>query len=176
MPPQKHSSTHAVEEAVAHVQGASLKATATLLCEVYQLPDHQDGENEMRAVAFLLFAILFTLLFGLIGWAVVGVLIWKYWGEVLLLAVAAALGTFLRSPDGRRFMHGIQGSGVPRPTSDERKACPYCSESIMASAKICRFCNRDLPTEASPYPSARRPPQAPSPRGPFRELIRNLFD
>ena len=32
-----------VEEAVAYVQGRSLKATATLLREVYELPDHQVG-------------------------------------------------------------------------------------------------------------------------------------
>jgi hypothetical protein len=36
-----------VEEAVAYVQGESLKATATLLREVYQLPDHQAGETIM---------------------------------------------------------------------------------------------------------------------------------
>jgi hypothetical protein len=40
---------HMVEEAVAYVQGESLKATATLLREVYQLPDHQD-QGDINAI------------------------------------------------------------------------------------------------------------------------------
>jgi hypothetical protein len=39
-----------VEEADAYVQGESLKASATLLCEVFQLPDHQ-VEGNMKAFA-----------------------------------------------------------------------------------------------------------------------------
>ncbi len=42
VPPQTHSSTILVEEAYGYVQGESLKPYATLLREVYQLPDHQD--------------------------------------------------------------------------------------------------------------------------------------
>ena len=36
-----HSSTYMVEEAYGYVQGESLKPYATLLCEVFKLPDHQ---------------------------------------------------------------------------------------------------------------------------------------
>ena len=46
MLPSKALLNHMVEEAVAYVQGESLKATATLLREVYQLPDHQVGEKD----------------------------------------------------------------------------------------------------------------------------------
>ena len=39
----KHSSTRMVEEALAYVQGESLKANAALLTEAFKLPDHQSG-------------------------------------------------------------------------------------------------------------------------------------
>lgn len=46
-----------VEEASAYVQGESLKADATLLREVFQLPDHQQGKRMLTFIGLtLLFA------------------------------------------------------------------------------------------------------------------------
>jgi hypothetical protein len=28
--------------------------------------------------------------------------------------------------------------------ADERRKCPHCAEWIMADAKVCRFCGRDV--------------------------------
>ncbi len=61
MLPSKHSSTYAVGEAYAHVQGESLKAYAALLIEAYQLPDHQgEGSRSMKLPSMLLAAFLLT--------------------------------------------------------------------------------------------------------------------
>jgi hypothetical protein len=38
---------HMVEEALAYVQGESLKANAALLTEAFKLPDHQAGDTSM---------------------------------------------------------------------------------------------------------------------------------
>ncbi|HSY51406.1 MAG TPA: hypothetical protein VLC46_21560 [Thermoanaerobaculia bacterium] len=35
-----------------------------------------------------------------------------------------------------------------RPESDaddDRRACPYCAESVKRAARVCRFCSRDIP-------------------------------
>ncbi len=37
---------------------------------------------------------------------------------------------------------------VPKPAPVEpTKTCPYCAETIKTAAKVCRFCNHELPTE-----------------------------
>ena len=36
------------------------------------------------------------------------------------------------------------------PASEEgRRVCPYCAEQIKTAAKVCRFCQRELPTVAA---------------------------
>lgn len=37
------------------------------------------------------------------------------------------------------------GEGSSGHASSSREPCPYCAEDIKPAAKICRFCDRDLP-------------------------------
>lgn len=34
---------------------------------------------------------------------------------------------------------------LPTTPAESRHACPFCAEQILVTAKLCRFCNRDLP-------------------------------
>lgn len=38
------------------------------------------------------------------------------------------------------FITGAPGSGAPR----EERECPYCAERILARAKVCKHCGRDV--------------------------------
>lgn len=41
------------------------------------------------------------------------------------------------------------------PTTDEgHRVCPYCAEQIKSAAKVCRFCQRELPTLAAEVAAA----------------------
>lgn len=61
----------------------------------------------------------------------------------------------------------VPSSGEGEWVVDDTMTCPFCAEKIKQAAKICRFCNRELPevkdTElllASEYASARNIPEA----------------
>jgi len=45
------------------------------------------------------------------------------------------------------------------------KECPFCAEIIKAKAKVCRFCNRELPADE---PDKAQPPSQDSPTRPVR--------
>lgn len=34
-------------------------------------------------------------------------------------------------------------------TNEDHRVCPYCAEQIKSAAKVCRFCQRELPTLAA---------------------------
>ncbi len=42
----------------------------------------------------------------------------------------------------------------PQPVAGVMKECPFCAEIIKAKAKVCRFCNRELPVEESDQEAA----------------------
>ncbi len=97
-------------------------------------------------VEILIFAVLIGLLpafvaqskgHGFVGW-------WLYGALLFIVALPHAL---LLAPD--------------RPTLDARaigdggRRCPHCAEIVRREAKVCRFCQRDLPPE-----TIRAPDQA----------------
>ena len=58
--------------------------------------------------------------------------------NVLILSGLSMIGGIILFGIG-----SIKGSHNP----DELKTCPYCAEKIKKDAKICRFCNCELPEE-----------------------------
>ena len=54
-------------------------------------------------------------------------------------------------------VYGIGAAITKKPEPVKEKAlmmqCPYCAETIKAQAKVCRFCNKDIPeSERKPAP------------------------
>jgi hypothetical protein len=41
------------------------------------------------------------------------------------------------------------GPGMPARPDDDSKTCPFCAETIKAKALVCRYCNRDLPSDTT---------------------------
>lgn len=50
--------------------------------------------------------------------------------------------------NGGRKPEPIPPPAVAAP--ERRRACPHCAEHILAVAKVCRFCNRDVTPEPEP--------------------------
>lgn len=78
-------------------------------------------------------------------------------GAVLLLLLLVGVAVLLlkgfdrvagRGP--KQVKDGVEaadtgGEGSSGYGSSSREPCPYCAEDIKPAAKICRFCDRDLP-------------------------------
>jgi hypothetical protein len=47
---------------------------------------------------------------------------------------------------------GLTNMGTPAPT---HRKCPFCAEQVLVEAKICRFCQRDLPELPAEPPRPR---------------------
>ena len=103
------------------------------------------------------------------GWIflVVGLLLFGAFWPLALLVVAASLwrlssiakykkeiedGLRAYRVQKARLLHETPTTQSPTapPLSSPQAAmqqCPFCAESIQAKAIICRFCNRELPTQ-----------------------------
>jgi len=81
------------------------------------------------------------------GWFGAGVLL----GPLALLIVGfmapgEAPAQSLPAPRRRRVLNApLQGGRPDASAAPQTKECPFCAETILAKAIVCRFCNRDLP-------------------------------
>ncbi|HEY6220571.1 MAG TPA: PH domain-containing protein [Gemmatimonadaceae bacterium] len=77
------------------------------------------------------------------------------YGTIVVVGTGGSRESFNRIGEPLEFRRQVQAAiaareeiGAPAARTDsgrkERK-CPFCAEMILADAKICRFCNRDLP-------------------------------
>lgn len=64
-----------------------------------------------------------------------------------LIGWVVALAWALSSKPRITVVTTAQASAPIRQASDDhlRQSCPFCSERILQSAKVCRFCGRDIP-------------------------------
>ncbi len=62
---------------------------------------------------------------------------WLYGAALFVIALPHAL---LLEPKREVQDRCAENSG--------RRKCPFCAEMIMAEARLCRFCNRELPAVA----------------------------
>lgn len=72
------------------------------------------------------------------------VVLWFVFG--CLLAILAIPMAMLMSPKSKKDLK-----------SSPAKKCPFCAEFIKAEALKCRFCQSEVPLEASPVPSIPSP-------------------
>ena len=79
------------------------------------------------------------------------------YGTIQVTGTGSTRETFSNISDPLEFRKQVQGATLnyeagktgafsPAPHAPERaeKQCPFCAERILAQAKICRFCNRDV--------------------------------
>ncbi len=81
------------------------------------------------------------------AWGLYGFLIWPI----------ALVHILVTSADGPAIERQAMAAG--------RVKCLHCAEMIMAEAKVCRFCGRDVPRPSylMPYSAPEETPRAPNP-------------
>ena len=67
---------------------------------------------------------------------------WLYGAALFIVALPHSLLIKSVKPDAEQMERDKLRSGTAR-------KCPFCAEIIKAEAIVCRFCGRDLPTDAA---------------------------
>jgi|SRR5262245_30172506 len=84
-------------------------------------------------------------------------------GGVMVVAGILLFGFGSLSTPAQRRRIQPMSSTSPAPSGEDTMSCPFCAETIRAAAKICRYCQRELPIETAPTASAPASAAAPQP-------------
>ncbi len=107
-------------------------------------------------------AVLIIGIIGLVGALMMDTSVDTYGGRVhniglmgqqqnfLLVSMATAIAGVLVLVFSSRKQQPVRDSRTDLPVQSATRSCPYCAEQIMAQAKICRFCGRDVEPLAEP--------------------------
>lgn len=79
-----------------------------------------------------------------VGWVIVALFGWAIGKEKGRGAEAFWL-TLILGPIGLIVAALFKDESGPD-AAESRRPCPWCSERILADAKVCRFCNREVET------------------------------
>ena len=73
-------------------------------------------------------------------------------GPLGIIAALIEKSRLARVEDNERHsqqMRALASRHEAASEDDERRSCPFCAERILAAAKVCRFCGREMPSTPS---------------------------